>query len=73
MNTVDHNLTNQASVVNFIEYNWHLPSIAGSADTIESGVDATEGVPFDMAGLFDFRGPHAQRLILDPATGQPTH
>jgi hypothetical protein len=30
-------------------------------------------VPFDLAGLFDFRGPHDRRLILDPATGQPTN
>ena len=72
-NSVDHNLTNQASVVNFIEYNWRLPSIAGSADTIESSLDAANGLPFDMAGLFDFRGGRAQRLILDPASGQPAN
>jgi phospholipase C len=72
-NAVDHNLTNQASVVNFVEYNWRVPSISGSADTIEAAYDHANGLPFDMAGLFDFRGPHDRRLILDPATGQPTH
>jgi phospholipase C len=72
-NAVDSNLSNLASIPNFIEYNWGLPSISGSADQIQSSVDATEGVPFDLAGLFDFRGPHDRRLILDPATGQPTN
>ena len=72
-NAVDHNLSNQASIINFVEYNWGLSSISGSADQIQSSVDAAEGVPFDLAGLFQFRGPRDQRLILDPATGQPTH
>jgi phospholipase C len=72
-NAVDGNLSNLASIPNLIEYNWRLPSIDGSADQIQSSVDATEGVPFDLAGLFDFGGPRDRRLILDPATGQPSH
>jgi len=72
-NAVDGNLSNQASVINFVEYNWGLPAISGSADQIQSSVDATEGVPFDLAGLFNFGGSHDRKLILDPATGQPTH
>jgi len=72
-NAVDNNLSNQASVINFVEYNWGLPAISGSADQIQSSVDATEGVPFDLAGLFNFGGSHDRKLILDPATGQPTH
>jgi phospholipase C len=72
-NAVDGNLSNQASIINFVEYNWGLGSISGSADQIQSSVDAAEGVPFDLAGLFSFRGPHDRRLILDPATGQPAH
>jgi phospholipase C len=72
-NAVDHNLSNLASMINFVEYNWRLPSITGSADQIQSSVDAAEGVPFDLAGLFNFAGPRDRRLILDPARGQPTH
>ena len=70
---VDHNLTNQASVIDLIEYNWRLPSISGSADQIEATVDRHEGVPFDLAGLFTFRheGDHGGRLFIDPNTGQP--
>src|SRR5215471_20284204 len=33
-NAVDNNLSNQASVINFVEYNWGLPAISGSADQI---------------------------------------
>jgi phospholipase C len=72
-NAVDSNWSNLASIPNFIEYNWRLPSIDGSADQIQSSIDAGEGVPFDLAGLFDFGGPRDRRLILDPATGQPSH
>jgi phospholipase C len=72
-NAVDGNVSNLASIPNFIEYNWRLPTIDGSADQIQSSIDAAEGVPFDLAGLFDFGGPRDRRLILDPATGQPTH
>jgi phospholipase C len=71
-NAVDHNLSNLASIPNFVEYNWRLPSISGSADQIQASVDATEGVPFDLAGLFSFKGSRDRRLILDPATGLPT-
>jgi phospholipase C len=68
--TVDHNLSNQASIINFIEYNWSLPGIAGSFDQAEKGLDASEGVPFDLAGMFDFSNCNQPTLPLDPATGQ---
>ena len=32
VNSVDSDLTDQASIINFIEYNWRLPGIPGSAD-----------------------------------------
>ena len=70
-NAVDHNLTDMSSIVNLVEYNWHLPAISGSADTILASVDRKERIPFDLAGLFDFFGPGNPRLILDPTTGQP--
>ena len=72
-NAVDHNLSDQASVVDFVEYNWRLPRIAGSADALLSSTDSAEGIPFDLAGLFDFKGSHDRRLILDPTTGEPAH
>ena len=54
-NYVDHNLTDQASIINFVEYNWHLPAIPGSFDQALTSTDAQEGIPFDLAGMFTFR------------------
>ena len=71
VNHVDSDLTDQASIINFIEYNWNLPSIPGSADQVLAGTDRKEGIPFDLAGAFDFQRPEAHRLILSPVTGQP--
>ena len=71
VNHVDSNLTDQASIINFVEYNWHLPGIPGSADQILSRRGRFEGLPFDLAGMFQFRHPRATRLTLDPVTGQP--
>jgi phospholipase C len=61
-NHIDHALTDQSSVLRFIEDNWELPRIGnGSADAIAGSIE----------GLFDFRsGPNAGRLILDESTGQ---
>ena len=67
---VDHNLSNQASIVNFIEYNWNLPAIPGSVDQLQSSTDAKEGEAFDLAGMFDFSNCDQPALPLDPATGQ---
>src|SRR4029077_15632545 len=64
-NYVDHRVTDQASVLRFIEDNWNLGRIGGgSADAIAGTLD----------GMFDFddhgheRG--ARKGILDPSTGQ---
>ena len=59
-NTVDHRLTDQSSILRFIEDNW-LGSrrISGSFDHIAGS----------LTGLLDFRHPSNGRLILDPATG----
>jgi phospholipase C len=67
---VDHNLSNQASIVNFIEYNWGLPAIPGSFDQSLQSADQKAGIPFDLAGLFDFSDCNEPALPLDPATGQ---
>jgi phospholipase C len=70
-NYVDHNLSDQASIINFVEYNWGLSGISGSADQVLKSRDLSEGIPFDLAGMFEFRSDRNPRLILDPATGQP--
>ena len=69
-NGVDSNLSDQSSILNFIEYNWHLPAIPGSFDQALKNVDQAERIPFDLAGLFDFDNCHAPSLPLDPVSGQ---
>jgi phospholipase C len=58
---VDHRVTDQASVLSFIEDNWRLGRIGnGSADAIAGTLN----------GMFDFDTDHrAPRLFLDPTTG----
>jgi phospholipase C len=77
-NYVDHDLSDQSSIINFIEYNWNLPAIPGSADQVLAATDQSEGIPFDLAGMFDFsQGANDiagdTPLYLDPTTGQPTN
>ena len=71
VNNVDSDLTDQASIINFIEYNWRLPGIPGSADRVLSRIDRSEGIKFDLAGMFDFKQPQGKKLILNPSTGEP--
>jgi phospholipase C len=59
-NFVDHSTTDQSSVVRFIEDNWNLGRI-GNGST-----DATAG---SFATLLDFGHHHADRLFLDPISG----
>jgi phospholipase C len=63
-NAVDHTLSDQSSVLKFIQDNWRLPDIDGSLATIAGSLN----------GLFDFRGNGGDNpvLYLDPNTGQPT-
>ena len=62
-NFVDHTLTDQSSILRFIEDNWLFGERiqpGGSFDTIAGKLD----------NMFDFdHGGDARRLILDPATG----
>jgi phospholipase C len=71
-NYVDHDLSDQASTINFVEYNWGLPGIAGSFDQALAKTDEAEHAPFDLAGMFAFgaRRPESS-LFLNPATGRP--
>ena len=61
-NYVDHAVTDQSSILRFIEDNWGLGRI---------GNGSTDAIAGSLNGLFDFddRG-RASKLILDPATGQ---
>jgi phospholipase C len=60
-NYIDHRVTDQTSILRFIEDNWNLGRIGnGSTDTVAGTLN----------GLFGFAGgPHNHRLILDPQTG----
>jgi phospholipase C len=63
VNYVDSALTTQSSIVQFIENNWlGGEGVGGGSD------DATAG---SLDGMFDFRHPGAQRLFLNPSTGEP--
>jgi phospholipase C len=62
VNFVDHAVTDQTSILRFIEDNWKLGRIG------DQSFDALAG---SLGNMFDFSGwPHAERLFLDPATGQ---
>ncbi|HWB21901.1 MAG TPA: alkaline phosphatase family protein [Gaiellaceae bacterium] len=69
-NYVDHNLSDQSSIINFVEYNWGLSSISGSFDQALAATDKKEGIPFDLAGMFDFTKCTAPAEQLDPASGR---
>ncbi|HWB33277.1 MAG TPA: alkaline phosphatase family protein [Acidobacteriaceae bacterium] len=63
-NFVDHTVTDQSSIIRFIEDNWSLGRIGnGSTDTIAGTLD----------GMFDFSGHDAggHVLFLNPNTGEP--
>jgi phospholipase C len=72
-NYVDHNLSDQASFIDFVEYNWHLPGIKGSFDKVLEALDHREGVKFDLGGMFDFNAsPNTTPYLLNQTTGEPT-
>jgi phospholipase C len=60
-NYVDHVVTDQSSVVKFIEYNWGLPPIGGGSSDAKAG---------SLLGMFEFSGKKAPKLVLDPTTGE---
>jgi phospholipase C len=61
-NYVDHSLTDQTSIIRFIEENWQTGQIG------DHSFDAIAG---SLNGMFDFEAPsEPNRLFLDPATGR---
>ncbi|WP_419881662.1 phospholipase C [Peribacillus sp. B-H-3] len=62
-NYVDHTLTDQTSILRFIEDNWSLGRIGGES------LDAKAG---SLENMFDFKNkPSNKKLFLNEETGQP--
>jgi phospholipase C len=61
-NFVDHAVTDQSSVVRFIEDNWTLPRLGGGS------VDTLAG---SLTQMLDFTKAGRSTLLLDPSTGNP--
>ncbi len=58
---VDHSLTDQSSILKFVEDNWKLPRISGSFDAIAGSLNS----------MFNFHTEeHRSKLYVDPVTGQ---
>ncbi len=64
VNHVDHTLTDQTSVLKFIEDNWFAGRIG------DSSFDSRAG---SLNGMFDFWWPRAKKVTLDPKTGAVVH
>jgi phospholipase C len=61
-NYVDHSISDQTSILRFIEDNWSLGRISSSFDAMAGS----------LLNLFEFEdGGDARKLYLDPANGQP--
>ena len=69
VNSVSHAVTDQSSILRFVENNWKLGRIAGSYDSIAGSLN----------GMFDFDAHRStgsllrRTLFLDPTTGQPSN
>jgi phospholipase C len=63
VNFVDHSVTDQSSVIRFVEDNWGLPRIGnGSRDAIAGS----------LLNMFDFTQDGTHKVFLDPSTGVVT-
>src|SRR5258708_32079375 len=60
-NFIDDGITDQSSILRFVEDNWDLGRI---------GSGSTDAIAGSLNNMFDFSGgPRAGKLFLDPATG----
>jgi phospholipase C len=59
-NFVDHSITDQSSLLRFVEDNWNLGRLDASSDDLAGSVN----------GMFDFEHRRSDRLFLDPSTGE---
>jgi phospholipase C len=62
VNFVDHTITDQSSILRFIEDNWNLGRIGNQSS------DALAG---PLTNMFDFSNNGNHKLFLDPTTGEP--
>jgi len=62
-NYVDHQITDQSSILRFIEDNWNLGRIGNGSLDEKAGT---------LNSFFDWDCTPNPKLILDPSTGQPT-
>jgi phospholipase C len=61
VNYIDHQITDQTSILKFIEDNWHLGRLGGQSMDEKAG---------SILGMFEFtKGHNNQKLFLDPTTG----
>lgn len=68
-NYIDHTVTDQASILAFIEKNWDLGYIDGPVAP-PAGTGSLDRTAGSIEGMFDFKhGANPQPVILDPITG----
>jgi len=62
VNYIDHRMTDQSSIIRFIEDNWGLPRVGGYSNDAKAG---------SLFGFFDFsdNAQHAPEVIVNPSTG----
>jgi phospholipase C len=63
-NYIDHRITDQSSILRFIEDNWGLGRLGNGSTDVKAGT---------LNGLFDFSNPHHAKVLLDPQTGLELH
>jgi phospholipase C len=63
-NSVDNTLTDQSSILRFVEDNWSLGNIGNQSLDVRAG---------SLAGMFNFGRPRTGRVILNPITGEVVH
>ncbi len=61
VNFVDHSVSDQTSILRFIEDNWELGRIGDQSFDERAG---------SILNLFDFQNPAAVKVFLDPSTGE---
>jgi len=63
-NFVDNTVTDQSSIIRFVEDNW----LGGT----RIGNGSFDGIASSISPMFNFEGGgHSRRLFLDPSTGEP--
>src|SRR5438309_392277 len=63
-NVVDSTLTDQTSILRFIENNWNTGTVSSNS---------FENIAGPLRNMFDFHKQRTDKLFLDPSTGQVKH